>query len=439
MMKSLLDGHGASFMEPRELQSSSSSATPTYWVNYTAQYQTVQDTNCVAPVPVIRILCNGTGIAVHTTSDPSIVCDTTTRRVNEYGFRYFECTNACTSSVACSAVYLNIDRNLSDAPFGTIEFSCSGSTLDAVRGSMQIVNTVLATCAAANQRRRLFSVARMGVSCPPLNDDGMIAVGHSAASTTRSIVYDDIYFECINNSKSYPLSDTDNAYICVEGNRCDGAPCSVILTDIYVFADVPYFQDTCVQTTLSDPIPAKTIPSVSSADLAARILYTAKFQVSWALLFTPRTAIGECEIIDPTVTIVCINSDIRFISSIDDSVSCSNTGINIMLCFADADGVGVNQFVSVTYVSTTTVNIVWLVAIGNVSSLKIRSPLIVSMGLVCRNALDLSSPKPVLDSYPVTPRAVATPWKHPSAIPCNLEFTAITQYNMATFLLTVSL
>jgi hypothetical protein len=68
-MESMLDG--VSLVETRELQSTST--TLTYWVNDTAQFQVIQDTSCTAPSPVIRVLCSGTDIQVHATSNPSIV------------------------------------------------------------------------------------------------------------------------------------------------------------------------------------------------------------------------------------------------------------------------------------------------------------------------------------------------------------------------------
>jgi hypothetical protein len=351
-MESILDG--VSLVKPRELQSTSTTAT--YWVNYTAQFQVTQDTSCTAPSPVIRVLCAGTDIQVHATSDPSIVCSTT-RRVSKSGFSYLECTNTCANDT-CSEIYLNVDQDVADGPFATIDFSCAGSTLVDVDGAMEIVEpTDQPSCAASASQNvtRVFNVARLGVSCPPLNDEGNIAQGNSAASTTRTIVYDDYYFECSPSRASYPLSDTDNSYTCLDGKNCKGAACNVNLTSLYVDADVPAFQDTCVQTaTPSIPIPEYTAPNVSAAELAAGTTYTARFEAAWSVQFTPRTEF--CPGVIPLVVIACWNSEIRFISSIHDSMNCSLLAgtafaTNSLGCSADGPGVGINEFVSVVYVS----------------------------------------------------------------------------------------
>jgi hypothetical protein len=349
IIESLLNT-GGSLVHMRDLQTSSS---PMYWVNYTAQFQVIQDPSCTAPTPILHISCAGTGIQVHATSDPSIVCDTT-RRIDERGNRYFECTNTCAANGTCTSVYLNVDQAMADGPLGTIDFSCFGPTLDHVRGTLKIVkSTDPAHCTAASSRTvtRVFNVARLGVSCPALNDEGEIAGGSSSASTTRSVIYDDYYFECVPSLNSRPFSDTDNAYTCVDGQNCAGAACTVNLTNLYVDSDVPYFQDTCVQTaTPSDPIPAYTIAPVTAADLVADTNYTARFEAAWSLLFEPR--VTECQGIVATVAIVCYDSTIRFISSIYDSMNCTAYADNVLACSANAPGVSVNEFVSVTYVST---------------------------------------------------------------------------------------
>jgi hypothetical protein len=165
------------------------------------------------------------------------------------------------------------------------------------------------------------------------------------------MVYDDYYFECVPSQASWPFSDTDNAYTCVDGQNCAGAAYTVNLTNLYVDSDVPYFQDTCVQTaTPNDPIPAYTIPPITAADLAADTNYTAQFEAAWALLFEPR--VTECQGIVPTVAIVCFDSTIRYVSSIYDAMNCTVQADNVLACIANAPGVGVNEFVSVTYVST---------------------------------------------------------------------------------------
>jgi hypothetical protein len=346
MTKYLLDGESPVHL--RDLQSSTTSTSPTYWVNYTAQFQVVQDTGCTAPSPVIRVYCVGTDIQVHATSDPSIVCSTT-RQANEFALSYLECTNACGSATPCNEIYLNVDQGIASGPFGTIDFSCSGSTLDQVNGAMQMVEpTVKPSCAASASSTvtRVLNVARLGVSCPPLNDEGEIAIGSSAASITRSAVYDDYYFECVPSTASFPLSDTDNSYTCFDGLDCTGAACNVNLTSLYVEAEVSNFQDTCVQTTLPDPIPAATFAPTS----ASATIYTARFEAAWSLQFTPRSYDASCQGKVPTVVIACQNGNIRFTRSAYDAMNCTATEADVLICFADA-GVGINSFVSITYVS----------------------------------------------------------------------------------------
>jgi hypothetical protein len=396
--------------DSRDLQSFSSKAT--YWVNYTAQFQVIQDSGCTVPPPAIVLFCAGSdNIEVHKTSNPSIVCGTPG---NIRGFSYVDCTNTCSSKAACRKIYLNVDQAVSDGPFGTIDFSCTGSSLRDVRGYMEIVeSSVPARCTASSRfPTRVFSIARLGVSCPPLNDKGKIAAGSSAATTTRSVVYDDFYFECIP-SQSFPLSDTDNSYTCYDGLNCAEA-CNVNLTSLYVAADVPNFQDTCGQTTLTDPISAATIPPVTTTGKT----YTARFEASWSLQFTPGSE-TSCRGRTPTVAIVCYNSKIRFIGSTYASMNCTATGADSLSCFTGAAKVGVNQFVDLTYVSTiadTFGNLVThLLAVAGL----IHDPCLLFPSLVCRNALDRTSPRPVSDSHRAPPRAMATRWKLPSATRCS--------------------
>jgi hypothetical protein len=381
--------------DSRDLQSSSSLS---FWVNYTAKFQVIQDPGCTAPSPVIRVSCIGTDVKVHDTSDPSILCNTT-RRVDRFGANYLECTNTCASDSACSEIYLNVDQAASDGPFGTIDFSCSGSTLREVRGTMEMVEpTVKPTCAAStfSTVTRVFNVAQLGVSCPPLNDEGEIAGGSSSASTTRSVIYDDYYFECIPSTSSFPLSDTDNSYTCYDGRNCAGAACTVNLTSLYVDADVPYFQDTCVQSSLAIDIPAATIVPISTSGMT----YTARFEAAWSLQFTPRSD-TSCQGITPTVAILCYNGKIRFISSVFDAMNCTAAGTtgDTLGCFADAAGVGINDFVSVTYVSAITETHLSAFA----ASAQDCSPV-----FLYRNALDRPFLRPVSDSCRATPLATAT-------------------------------
>jgi hypothetical protein len=341
----------------RDLQSSSLSSAATYWVNYTAEFQVVQDTFCVAPTPVIRLYCDDNGVlVVHNTSDPSIVCGG--NRVDEQGFSYVECTNSCADS-DCSVIYLNVDLDIDKGPLGRIDFSCSGSSLTSVGGVMQLVeSTELGSCAATSSRTvtRIYNVARLGVSCPPLNDEtGKMAMGNSADSTNRSIVYDDYYFECIPYQRAYPFSDTDNAYMCFMGDNCAGVACNVNLTSLLVEANVPNFQDTCVQTTLSSSIPERTVAPVTDAQVAADIVYTARFEAAWALQFTPRTD-TTCTGFVPTALMYCWHGTARFVSSVYDAMNCTTLDDDptTLICTTDTNRVGINDFVSVIYVSNGT-------------------------------------------------------------------------------------
>jgi hypothetical protein len=302
-----------------------------YRANYVAQFQVIQDAECIGPDPVIRVNCIRPSMKLLGTSDPSIVCSEVPM-LDEYGWSYIECNNTC-SNAACEEIYLVVGGASNDGPFGEISFQCAGDVADDIDAFVSFEDSGNGFCdTASSSSPRNYHIARMGVSCP-------------------TNIFDDFYFECINNK--FPADgNPGDVYTCFEGEACNqGDACDVDFDRIIVSADVPNFLDKCVEA-LVPLSPAPTPEIISTAT------YTARFSAAWGLLFD---AVSDpfCFGSTPTVRMTCRNGNIKFVRSRYGTANCTNVRRGVMECTDTTTANFVNQFTGVVYVSTTRV-LSWL-------------------------------------------------------------------------------
>jgi hypothetical protein len=314
-------------LNERDLQNSGFN----YHANYTAQFQYLLDVDCFGPAPVIHVSCLGPNIQLIGVSDPSIVCSKAFVDGDEW--TTIECNNTCASELACQDVYLNLGGlEVVDGPLGEIRFLCQGDSLDSIYAAVSFVDSGNGTCASSSSPWDTgnLHVARMGVSCP-------------TASGAREYVFDDFYFECSGGlafpGDGYP----GDVYTCFDGQNCDGIACVVDFTDMYINADVPKFQDKCVEPAV--PL----IPTPALVLNPTGFTYSARFEAAWGLLFDPLYG-SACSSDIPTVRITCRNGDIKFVNSTYGTVKCTTMSPGVMECTDNSTNF-VDQFTGVVYVS----------------------------------------------------------------------------------------
>lgn len=319
----------------RQVQTASSFA---YSATYNAQFQVLRDRLCSSEAPVVRVSCRGPNIQVLSTSDATIVCSSEMEADPE-GRYFIECENTCASDNDCQEIYLQIDGDSWDGPFGEISFQCQGEELYEVDGYASIPGDEEGgsggNCPSLS---RLFHFVRLGVLCPAMDGSG-------GGGGDSQFVYDDLFFECF--ILNFPVDGyAENVYTCAVGERCDKAFCQIAFDDLVVHATLPRFQDQCV----TPPVPVTLAPTPTMIDslLLDAVSITARFQAAWGILLDDDET---CSSNTPTVRITCLNgSSIRFISSIYDSASCQPAGDNALDCTDSTTDNIENEFTGVVYV-----------------------------------------------------------------------------------------
>jgi hypothetical protein len=339
--------HAQSF-EQRQLQQEAF----LYRANYSAEFQALRDTFCIADPPILQLSCFGKNMTILGTSNETIVCTEMAVPAFENGTSY-ECVNTCSGS-ECERIYLaNDNRPSSEGPFGSIQFMCRGNDVRQIAAFFNYLGGNNGTCAATSGTlTRNLHIARLGVSCP--------------VGSTRAYTYDDTYFEC-DSAAALPfdaVDDPGDVYSCEAGRDCDGQACNVAFGDIYINAYVPQFIDTCVEATIpitAFPTPAPALP------VSGGVRVSARFQAAWGNLFDSTESLAACTTENPTVILACENgASIEYVLSIDNAANCTRISESELRCSGDATNI-LNEFISAIFVSlgfnvylTTNTNRKWL-------------------------------------------------------------------------------
>jgi hypothetical protein len=345
-----------------------------YWVNYTADFQLLQDEACVDDQPpMIQVMCASPYIAIHNTShNDVIVCDDNEeRRVDDHGWSYLVCTTNLTSpSRTDASVYIQSNGPSSTGPFASIYFSCAGPTVEAVDASAVYEGSSSAACAVSSsgdaRESRLFHVLRLGAYCPvdASWDNATLVTASPSDATPFDYDYDDYYFECYPFEALLPSSTTgnDKPYTCAMGLSCtadDAAACVANVSRVVLEADLELLAPQCLQA--SRPVPKPLAPTLSPVAPESwnndTVMFTTRFTAAWSQLVEPKTVSETAcrgDTLPTTVDIVCDNGRIEWVSSIHDSMNCTTTSTSTLSCADTGAGTAFNSFVSVVYVSDTT-------------------------------------------------------------------------------------
>lgn len=300
-------------------------AQPNFQAAYQAQFQHLVDPECSGPPPVVRVACRGTPTIV-STSHSTISCSTTPQP--DGTFEYLECTNSCATVEECRTVYLAMDVAAEQGPFGAIDFTCSGDTIDDVDAFMSYQGDTEGRCNASILGTRNFHIARLGVQCGGAYD------------------FDDYFFECNG------LSDVEffgegfgDVYSCLNGENCQNNACSVNFDNVEIRADLDRFQQQCVTANNNQDIPVppeRTLPPAESVDLQTR------FSAVWGST-TSGSGVESCSTTARRVQIECTNGVVDSVSTFSRS-TCTQSGLNVLDC---TDTVReVNTFTGVEFVSS---------------------------------------------------------------------------------------
>jgi hypothetical protein len=306
--------------DPRQLQQQSLN----YRANYTADFQYWRSITCDGDAPILQVSCFGQGMTAPNTSDTTIVCT----KLQEPSWRVpngttYECRNTCneTTATACSSIYLAEEPSVN--LFGSIQFLCESDDVREVEASLVYLgDNTNGTCdASVSDTSFNLHVARLGISCP---------VGSS-----RGYVYDDAYFECDGLSPftiDYAPPTDPDIYVCHSGGFCGASQsCNFVFDDLLVRAEVPSFNESCVETT--------------------QLAYSVRFEASWAIRYDSAASIADCDSANPTILVVCENdSRIQLVTMTDVSMTCTEISSNQLQCMGDVSAI-TNQFTSVFFVS----------------------------------------------------------------------------------------
>jgi hypothetical protein len=320
--------------DDRNLQDSVS-----FVANYSAGFQYLRDPLCFGGSPVFHITCSGTNLTLLGTSDPSINC-TELSIPDIAGASTLECRSTC-SGTDCGNVYLN-DGSVGDGPFASIYFACEGDTVESVVALINFLSDSSGTCSTSSVTpadSRNFHVARLGVSC---------LVGSSL-----EYVYDDTYFDCgstdtieVINTANIEEGDVYNSGI---GKNCRGIECDVPISNLYIFADVPYFLNDCVDST----VPITPYPTL--APVSPMYEYSAQFQATWGRLFAPTTSESACDSDYSAVVLSCGNgASISFVNATDVTMICTPLNESTLRCIGDSNVID-NLFTAVAFVRSCSV------------------------------------------------------------------------------------
>lgn len=294
--------------------------TANFRARYVGRFQAFEDSSCATPSPVLRAYCIG-DIAIESTSSPSIVCTPLAAGIGPAGSNGIECVNTCTGT-ACESIYLK-------GSIGEVFFSCSGPGLYDVGSLFTWEDSGDGSCQADPTSSGVnFHVASMGVFCDDVN----------------GFVFDDYFFDC---PFPFPLdSNPGDEYSCISGKVCEGNVCTVDYNIVIVEADVPYFQDRCVESLTGLTITPAPSPGVITPGFSV----IARFEASWAIEVDEASA-SSCSGSARTLRMTCTNGGaITLIDNVSTSVQCSNPSPDVLECTDSSKGT--NEFHSVVYVST---------------------------------------------------------------------------------------
>jgi hypothetical protein len=287
-----------------------------YRANYTAQFQYFHDPYCFdSNPPVFQVWCFGPNIQLINTSDPSIACGPI---FDDNGWSSIKCKNdKCRLSDSCEQVYLNIGRNISDGPFAEILFQCEGDELYMIDASVSFRGSKNGGCAPITipgilADTRNFHVARMGVTCPAVSGD-------------QEYVFDK-FFDC--NGIAIPSDGSvGDIYTCTSGQNCHGGECKFDFPDMFMNLDLEHYLDKCVEAT-----PAQLFT------------FSARFEARWGLSIDSPSCSSNAA---PTVRMTCLNGNIKFVNSKNETVNCTTVSPGAMECTTNIATV----FSDVVYVS----------------------------------------------------------------------------------------
>lgn len=351
------DGAESAVMS-RSLQNNDSDFA--YFVNYKAEFQVLRDPVCLSIPPVLFLSCRGSEIRLLNNSSMFSCGDSFLDGFQQTTLR---CVPTCLTDDECQAVYLAIGGNTEDGPFGSLEFSCHGNTVDDLTAYFKMEGNDQGLCAASvSSDSRLVHIARLGVSCPSSNNNNNIAgdnttVDHEGGAG-RYYSYDDYYMECfygtairtssanVTEDASTTSNELASLYTCVEGDNCAGNECAIVVDQVLIKSYPDHFQETCLEPS----IVLATLPPASETN-ATLFVNIVQFVASWSLLFDPVSG-SFCSGNTPSIIIQCLdNSDLSFINGTD-SVNCTMLSSDTMECIDTDRDVFVDRFTNIFYVST---------------------------------------------------------------------------------------
>lgn len=300
---------------------------PNFLAKYRARFQVLIDPECTGPPPVIHVACGGT-VRVTGTSNNTISCGSQ-RTDGSTGFNFVECLNTCQGS-ACEDIWLAVDGNSHEGPFGEITFECSGNTFDDVDAYMSFEDSGNGACTASTIQNRNFHIGQLGVFCTDVGDYD----------------FDDFLVDCTVWSSGFGTEFHDDI-VCDHGDDCGGEACTVNFAQFEVQAVHWHFGDVCVETNNGVSIPTYTSPAIEPRLGTLR----SQFQAAWGIT-TSATGLPRCFGDTANVEIDCVGGDIDFVAASSSTISCTKSGTSVLQCTdpsppsGDYDGV---DFVSILF------------------------------------------------------------------------------------------
>ena len=322
----------SSVLDSRRLQTNQ---TLTYRATYKADFQHVHDFQCsLSETPTLRVTCYGATLKVLNRSDSTILCEPEEIPDVINGTTH-QCINTCTD---CSSVYES--SSLREPFYGSIEFMCEGNEHWQVDALYTFVAGSDGSCTSvdASTQSRNYHLAWLGVSCP------------TGTTGRREYVYDDTFVDCrfgLSSSLGNSINlEEENIYTCVTGDDCKGLSCFVPFDEIFMYATLPSYLDSCVES-LVDITPSPTLsPQISSKQ------YIVQFEASWAFVYDVEISQATCASSNPSVLITCgAGTSINFVNSTGISTICVPLSSSELSCAISDTSSIVNNYVSVFYVS----------------------------------------------------------------------------------------
>lgn len=256
-----------------------------YSVRYMGRFHQIMSEGCAGSRPRIMAVCKG-DVEITSTSHPSIECSDMTFTLND-GRSAKYCENKCIG-FECDTIYLSTTfaGNLGSPNFGQVYFTCSGSNVEDVDGSVIIAQPDdTSVCDGSDEEGTSLNVAQLAVVCP--TDEGL------------RYVIDDRHSECAQENHALRYG---TYYSCSSGGTCFSEDCEIKPQMVEVNADPHLFQE-CIEAATGS-LPVSDIPAPMEPQREAG-LYTATFVVSWLTIMD-----SQCKTTNMNRRISCTNGKI---------------------------------------------------------------------------------------------------------------------------------